>query len=405
MRGHVQHYGWGDPDAIPALTGKTNQGKRPWAELWMGAHPDLPSDVLVDGQWESLEQIINQCPGEVLGERVCSSFDGALPFLFKLLAAAQPLSIQVHPTKSAAEDGFENENEIGVALNAPHRNYKDKNHKPEIIAALTPFYGLRGFRPIDDIQSQLSSVPEFSFLLNELKDEEAHSVRDLYSKLMNLDARDVHERLEMLIKRLKAKHSNQPFTRDSVEYWILRSDECYSENGLHDRGLVSFYLLNLVTLQPGQAMYLPAGVLHAYLEGLGVELMANSNNVLRGGLTPKHVDVDELLKHVSFQCENVEILSLEPKPGTEHVQTFQTTAAEFELHRITGEAGQSDVDLTSNGPEILLPTDVPSNDMCRVKSERGDFGLKQGSPVLICHGVNYTLELAPGAKVFRALVP
>lgn len=230
-------------------------------------------------------------------------------------------------------------------------------------------------------------------------------IRNLYGHVMNMDAREVHDRLDSVIQRLKVEHSKQPFSKESAEYWVLHSDECFSDNGLHDRGLVSIFLLNLVSLQPGEAMYLPAGVLHAYLEGVGVELMANSNNVLRGGLTSKHVDVDELLKHVSFESEIVGVLSPDPSHGSSNVRKYQTATPEFELHQIFSGTGRMETDQTSNGPEILLPTIVPSSEDCLVKSSGGDLCLRQGNPVLICHGVDYTLELAPGVEMFRALVP
>ena len=152
-------------------------------------------------------------------------------------------------------------------------------------------------------------------------------------------------------------------------------------------------------------MYLPAGVLHAYLEGVGMELMANSNNVLRGGLTPKHVDVDELLNHVSFQSEKVEILSATPVPGSDGVKNFETSAEEFELQRLSSEDRAVEIKLLSKGPEILFPSRLNSNAVHKIRDASGDIELQQGSPLLICHGLEYTLSLAPGAEVFRALVP
>ena len=168
---------------------------------------------------------------------------------------------------------------------------------------------------------------------------------------------------------------------------------------------MSFFLLNLVSLLPGQAMYLPAGVLHAYLEGVGVELMANSNNVLRGGLTSKHVDVDELMQHVSFNPEKVDILSAKPSGESNAVQKYSSGAAEFELNQIASGSGQLEVTLSSNGPEILFPTKMPANGSCRMKWEGGEIAMKQGSPLLICHDVRYTLELDPDVRIFLALVP
>jgi mannose-6-phosphate isomerase len=404
LRCHVQHYDWGDAHAIPALTGKPNPNLQPWAELWMGAHPDMPSEIKVDDAWVSLGKIITEHPTLVLGHRVQNTFEGALPFLFKLLAAAQPLSIQVHPSKSAAESGFLKENEQNIPLSAVHRNYKDQNHKPEIITALTPFYGLRGFRPLEDMRAKLSSVPEFSDFLNDL-DGTPDAIPSLYERMMNLDADKAHALLDPLIQRLRVQHAEQPFPKETLEYWVLRSDQVYFHKSRHDRGLFSFYLLNLVVLQPGQAMYLPAGVLHAYLEGVGMELMANSNNVLRGGLTPKHVDVDELLNHVSFQSEKVEILSATPVPGSDGVKNFETSAEEFELQRLSSEDRAVEIKLLSKGPEILFPSRLNSNAVHKIRDASGDIELQQGSPLLICHGLEYTLSLAPGAEVFRALVP
>ena len=404
MRCRIQLYGWGDSEAIPKLTGKPNPNQQPWAEMWMGAHPDLPSEIMVDGEWEPLNKVIQHFPEEVLGPLVKERFEGKLPFLFKILSAGQPLSIQVHPSKTAAEAGFQWEEEMGIPRNAAHRNFKDNNHKPEIIAALTPFYGLRGFRPLEEIHNSLSSVPELSNFLKGF-DTTPDSLRALYETIMHMNAQTTHDLLDPLIQRLKEKHSKQPFAKTSPEYWILRSDACYSPNGLHDRGLLSFFLLNLVTLQPGQGMYLSAGILHAYLEGMGMELMANSNNVLRGGLTPKHVDVEALLKNISFQCGSVEILTPTPVLESKSYCRFASSADEFELQILSGKGSTLELDLISNGPEILCPASPDREAKMTLRDASGELRLKQGSPVLICHGVEYRLSLMPGAEVFRARVP
>lgn len=373
--------------------------------MWMGAHPDLPSEIEFDGQWIPLNQVIAKYPQQVLGKRVAQVFHQTLPFLFKVLAAAQPLSIQVHPSKTSAESGFQKENEMGIPLNAFHRNYKDTNHKPEIIAALTPFFGLRGFRPLQEIKVLLNSIPECHFILDDLREGEMNSVQKVYEKLIRLSDVEVHRRLEPIIQRLLEKNSNQAFTKDTPEYWILRSNQCYSQNGMHDRGLFSFFLLNLVKLLPGQAMYLTAGILHAYLEGVGIELMANSNNVLRGGLTTKHVDVDELLKNLTFREGKIDILCPEPKSNESSFQVFNTSSTEFELQKFSSNDASVEINQCANGPEILLPTSLEIHETNKIVTESCQLDLRQGYPILICHGVNYSLKLAPEAQVFRAVVP
>jgi len=185
----------------------------------------------------------------------------------------------------------------------------------------------------------------------------------------------------------------------------LKSDACYGREGRHDRGLFSIFLLNLVCLQPGQAMYLPAGVLHVYLEGVGMELMANSNNVLRGGLTPKHVDVDELIKEVTFKGETVEILDPLTDPTAPGLGRYQTTASEFELQRLDALGAGRTFELSSRSPEILFPSHVTSKDTIKIHSDHSSITLTRSKPVLICSGVKYTVELTEGLTLFRATVP
>jgi mannose-6-phosphate isomerase class I len=307
LRCGVQHYDWGDTDFIPALLGIDNPEREPYAELWMGAHPDLPAEAEADGKWVPLNELIDASPDEVLGPAVTREFEGRLPYLFKVLSAKAPLSIQAHPSKDAAKEGFARENAAGVPLTARHRNYRDDNHKPELITALTDFYGLRGFRPLPEIARVLQQAPEFRELMPDFEPT-PECVKTLYEKFMSLPQAEVDSVFDPLVRRLKEADAKRPFTRDELEYWVLKADRDYPTDGHRDRGLLSIYLLNLVHLQPGEAMYLPAGILHAYLEGSGMEIMANSNNVLRGGLTPKHADVPELLATLTFEGASAEIL-------------------------------------------------------------------------------------------------
>lgn len=404
LRAHVQHYAWGDPQAIPQMLHLENPSGKPFAEYWMGAHPDLPCDVELEGGAVPLGEWISRHPEIILGDAVAKDFVNRLPFLFKLLAAAEPLSIQVHPSKCSAEAGFKKENEEGIPLEAPKRNYKDDNHKPELMMALEPFYGLRGFRSFDAIKETLESIPEFKLFAEQFSCD-ASSLQTMYETFMRLDNDAVHEVLHPVVERLKSNHQSRPFTKSDREYWVLRSDACYGREGRHDRGLFSIFLLNLVCLQPGQAMYLPAGVLHAYLEGVGMELMANSNNVLRGGLTPKHVDVDELIKEVTFKGETVEILDPWTDPTTPGLGRYRTTASEFELQRLDALDAARTFELSSRSPEILFPSRATSKNTIKIHSDHRSITLTRPKPVLICCGVNYTVELAEGLTLFRAIVP
>jgi len=404
LRAHVQHYAWGDHHAIPVLRGQTPIENRPCAELWMGAHPDLPSEIRLEEDWHPLDALIAASPDAVLGPAVSATFQGKLPFLFKLLAAAEPLSIQVHPGLEAARLGFERENQAGVPMDARQRHYKDANHKPELIVALVPFYGLRGFRPLPEIRDCLGSMPEFEPFLTDFQEDIA-SLQALYERLMRLEDGEMHALLSPIIRRLAQRHQERPYTESDREYWLLRADACHAAGGKHDRGLISFFLLNLVRLEPGQAMYLPAGILHAYLAGFGVELMANSNNVLRGGLTSKHVDVDELLAHLRFDPGEVSILQSTPVDGNGRVRRYQTSAQEFELQCVeSGEEPFSAV-FRSEGPEILLPTQLSKAGSHGVRCGDRVWNLEQGRPLLICAGLEYRLDLAPDARLFKAIVP
>lgn len=399
----IQHYDWGDPDFIPALLGRPNPARKPHAELWLGAHPQSPSRVTSDPGQTPLNELIASADVEILGRRVAADFQSQLPFLLKVLSAAAPLSIQVHPDRSRAEAGFERENRAGIPVNAGHRNYKDTNHKPELIVALTEFFGVSGFRPLQDIRHQLEAVPELRSLAAEFL-EEPRSLQSLYSRLMTMEQGEVDGLLTALIARLEQENSVRPFTRLEREYWILKSDQIYSKGGHRDRGLFSLYLLNLVHLQPGQGLFLPAGVLHAYLEGSGMELMANSNNVIRGGLTPKHVDVSELLQNVSFEEMRPEIISALGRPGAgEHV--YPTPAREFELSRI--ELGDADPHPgRSNHPvEIFIVLSVESGGRVAVTSGGRNWNFGKGEAFLIRSGASYSLEAAGRATLYKATVP
>ncbi|MBU4055619.1 MAG: mannose-6-phosphate isomerase, class I [Proteobacteria bacterium] len=347
----IQEYAWGSTSALSNLTGKPNKENKPQAELWMGAHPKAPSKALCDGQWFSLMELIEKYPEEMLGNKTATLFGRQLPFLFKVLAAGKPLSIQAHPSPQQAREGFERENRLNIPMDAYNRNYKDESHKPECICALSPFWALNGFRPIAGILNYFKAL--CPHLLTQerriLKTKpDPQGLREFFKALLTLSPGQIKDVIEMAVK-----HAKELRDRDPVYEWILK---LYEEYHL-DVGVLSPAVLNLVCLKPGQAMYLPAGRLHAYLEGLGIELMANSDNVLRGGCTPKHMDVPELLKVVDFGSNDVGILT--PTHGTSGSESegfYFTPAAEFVLSVITVSQNISHDSALERSLEILFCT-------------------------------------------------
>ncbi|MCB4207962.1 mannose-6-phosphate isomerase, class I [Arthrobacter sp. UM1] len=307
LHNSVRDYAWGSPTAIPELTGTEPDG-RPQAEMWIGAHPAAPSVVEHEGERIPLDELIARDPERVLGAPTAQRF-GALPFLAKLLAADHPLSLQVHPSIEQAEAGFSAEEAAGVPLDAPHRNYKDRNHKPEMVVALTRFEALSGFRDPAETARLLSAVrgvlPEGSAgarVLADLErdlgnDDAGAALRAAFTRaLTGNDSSEAVGDVAAALSRAELGEGPVAAWRDEAATFLLLAEEYPG-----DPGALVALLANRVTLEPGEALYLPAGNLHAYLKGFGVEVMAASDNVLRGGLTPKHVDLDELSTTVRFE--------------------------------------------------------------------------------------------------------
>jgi len=295
LKNPVQEYAWGSNTAIQELLGKPVPSDKPMAEMWMGAHPKAPSKVLIDEQWRSLDEVIEGSPESILGKRVAEEFGNKLPFLFKVLAADRPLSIQVHPNLEQAREGFARENRLGIPLDAPNRNYRDDNHKPELLLAVTYFTGLKGFRKIEEILGMMERIAPsgLAFELNQLrKKPEASGLKSFFNALMTMDKSRQKKVLGEAVS-LAEKLADQ----DPAFHWMVELNREYPQ----DMGIFSPVILNFVELRPGEAMYLEAGELHSYLNGLAMELMANSDNVLRGGLTPKYIDMPELLKIADFK--------------------------------------------------------------------------------------------------------
>ena len=404
LRCGVQHYAWGDPDYIPELISVSNLEQRPYAELWIGAHAALPAVARVGDSEVPLPLLLHGAAEVVLGRKDAERFGGKLPFLLKILAAAQPLSIQVHPDKRQAQTGFEREHRLGIRPDAPHRNYYDDNHKPELIAALTDFYALRGFRPLDELGAILASIPELCDLAADYRPTR-ESLIDLYTRVMCMEQNKVDAILTPLVRRLREEAARQVFSKEQTEYWVLRADSMFSNHGHRDKGLFSVFLLNLVHLLPGEAMYLPAGKLHAYLQGAGVEIMANSNNVLRGGLTAKHTDVDELLRILTFDAGEVNIIGKGLGPEEERV-VYETPSEEFILSRRRVTAARPYAGAV--GHSLTLGVVTQGKVVISTASDDG-FELRRGGVFLVPHELDYRISCSiscPGETVvFIASIP
>jgi mannose-6-phosphate isomerase len=331
----VMPYAWGSRTAIAELRGRPSPAPGPEAELWMGAHAMAPSRVAATGR--SLAEVIAADPRGQLGAAAVSAFGDRLPFLLKVLAAAEPLSIQAHPTEEQARAGFEEEERRGVPRDAPRRNYRDPSHKPELLCALTPFEALCGFRDVAETARLFDelAVPALDEALAPLR--AGGDLGETFRRVMTtLDAAAVEQTVAACARP-------GGFARERA--MALSLARLYPG----DVGVVSALLLNLLHLEPGEAIYLGAGNLHAYLGGVGVEIMASSDNVLRGGLTPKHVDVPELMRVLRFEAGPIAPLRARRVDAVEEV--YDTPAREFRLSRVTAPAERA-----VRGPEILLCT-------------------------------------------------
>ncbi|MFJ9181337.1 mannose-6-phosphate isomerase, class I [Streptomyces sp. NPDC102360] len=374
----IRPYAWGSTTAIPQLTGVSPTGE-PQAEMWMGAHPGAPSRT----ERGPLNEIIDAHPETELGDQAVAKFGPRLPFLLKLLAAGAPLSLQVHPNLQQAKEGYEDEERRGVPIDAPHRNYKDANHKPELICALTPFDGLCGFRAPEEAAKLLEglgvdSLKPYADLLRAHPEEAA--LREVLTAVLSADPADMERTVtEATAAAQRIGGSYEPYAGIAHHY-------------PGDPGVIAAMLLNYVQLQPGEALFLGAGVPHAYLDGLGVEIMANSDNVLRCGLTPKHVDVPELLRIVRFEATDPGVLRPEASPDGEEV--YDTPIDEFRLSRFVLPEGGADHDLTAATPQILL---------CTAGTVRaGELALAPGESAFVPAGEK--VNVSGSGTVFRATV-
>lgn len=344
----VQSYAWGSPTAIPGLL-KLGPSAVPVAEAWFGAHASAPSLRLGTDGSASLADVITADPTGVLGEDVRARFGATLPYLLKIIAADSPLSLQVHPHIERARSGYAEEEAAGIPVDAPHRNYRDRNHKPELVYALTRFEAVCGFRAPRRAAEMLLGLD--APLAKELHDllvarPTAAGIEAAFTQLLRPETRPDAQGVQDVVDACEARlDAGSPSPR--ADRIVLRLAEAYPG----DPGVVTSLLLNPVTLHPGEALFVPAGGVHAYLSGLGIEIMASSDNVLRAGLTPKHVDVDELLRNVDYVAAPPIRIASERFHGATRV--FYAPVDDFELS--VTELRDDDVHpLPGRGPRVLL---------------------------------------------------
>ena len=367
LTGHVQHFAWGSPTEIPTILRRDPDG-RPWAEYWLGTHPSGHAH-LEDGS--ALADLVQEAP-HVLGDASQTQFGARLPFLLKILSASSPLSLQAHPSREQAEVGYARESLLGLHPSDPVRSFKDDWPKPEAIVALTPFEGLLGFRdPVETagLFEGLGVADELASVIGPLRDRrDAPALQEVFLDVLSLGERRylVDVVLAASVQLLHAPGSLGEFARTAVEL---------DEHFPWDPGILAALLMNRFALQPGEAVALEAGVMHAYLRGTGVEIMANSDNVMRGGLTQKHIDVDGLLQVVGFEPMVPQILVAS---GADGVYLYPTSFPEFELWLIA--------------PCDPAPIPMPRPDSCRIAlATSGAFTL---------HGDGSPHHLASGDAVF-----
>jgi mannose-6-phosphate isomerase len=388
LKGVVQPYSWGGNQYIPHLLGIENKDNGPFAEYWLGAHPNHPASVSHN---ETLMDVIRNNK-EALGENVLRKFS-SLPYLLKVLDVAQMLSIQVHPSKASAEEGYAKENEQGIPVKAPHRNYKDDNHKPELMAALSDFWLLHGFKAAAALNDTLSKTPELRFLQPIFNNG---NYKALYEKVMNLEQGEADAVLGPLLDRVVPLYQEGRLQKESEDFWAARAALTFCKDGHYDKGIFSIYFFNLLHLQKGQGIYQPAGLPHAYLEGQNVEIMANSDNVLRAGLTDKHVDVPELMKHVVFRETIPKIID----PSAGNSTAYDSPAEEFGLISYALEEDEK-INFTTSSADIILCLQGKAS----IKSGNENMELSSGSAVFIPAGTDVDITASEATVLYRSMTP
>ncbi|OOF38682.1 mannose-6-phosphate isomerase, class I [Rodentibacter mrazii] len=394
LTGALQHYVWGGQNYIPQLLNIPSKENQHYAEWWLGTHSSAPSVIEIGDKALSLTEFLQQNP-TALGEKSREIFGEGLPYLLKILDVAKPLSIQLHPTKRQAEIGFAKENAAGIDLKDPKRTYKDNNHKPEMMIALSDFWLLHGFKKKEKILATLAERSSLAPLAEKLRNQDCHS---FYADVMQADQTQLSQWLAPIIKQNHEAYAANELGLENPDYWLRYSMEAMdiSPEKL-DAGLVCFYLFNIVHLKKGEGIYQEEGIPHAYLRGQNIELMACSDNVIRGGLTPKYVDIPELLK--VMDCHEVEPQIIPAASHDVRVFTYSTPAKDFALQNIQYECGETH-HLKIQSAGILMVMKGQLN----LHSETTALSLKQGESAFITSGSSYEIEgLSEGYAVVAKL--
>ncbi|MFC1416230.1 mannose-6-phosphate isomerase, class I [Streptacidiphilus cavernicola] len=397
----VRRYAWGSTRALAGFLGAEPTGE-PQAELWMGAHPGSPSLVDRGAGPQPLDRLIAADPLPELGPSVLARFGPQLPFLAKVLAVGRALSVQVHPSTEQAEAGFAEEEARGVPLDAPDRNYRDRNHKPEMVCALDDFDALCGFRPCTETAELLDAlgVPALDRWVRTLRTApEPEALRTVLAEALA----DGHGGgTTRAVAAALPGAASAAAAAGSPHHAALAACAAVASDYPGDPGIIAALLLNHVRLRPGQALYLGAGVPHAYLGGLGVEVMANSDNVLRCGLTPKHVDVPELLRVVGFRSTAPDLIDPRPVPGAVGEEAYPAPVDEFTLTRHTltdaDPDGVTSQGVGDRGPQILL---CVSGEADLLAADGGRLRLTRGQSAYLPAAAARSRVVSDGAVLFR----
>ncbi|NCW12144.1 MAG: mannose-6-phosphate isomerase, class I [Chitinophagia bacterium] len=388
LHGKHRHYDWGGCDFIPQLMSIANPDKKPFAEYWMGAHASAPAIIATNNEAQFLDQLIADQPSIFLGEKVLQQFS-SLPYLYKILDVANMLSIQVHPSKENAAIGFAQETSLGIALDAPNRNYKDQNHKPEVMVALSEFWLLHGFLAPTLLEARLQEY--FPSLLDHFK---GSNYQGLYQYFMHLTNEEVDIILKPILKEAMTLVKNGEVDKSHPHWWANKYYGGVVPEKNIDKGIFSIYILNIVHVKPYEGVFQGAGLLHAYLEGQNIELMANSDNVLRGGLTPKHIDIKELLKHVHFVPTYPNVLKGDAKNDIETL--YPCPVPDFGLTKIVLKSGES-YTITSHSLEMIL--------VIKGMLTIDHLVLKAGEVAMVLPGQTVKLEAQQDVLAFKSFVP
>jgi len=392
LHGIHRHYEWGGKSFIPQLMHIDNVLGKPFAEYWMGAHPSAPAMVETAKGLIALDQMIQEKKVDLLGPKTTGQF-GTLPYLFKILDVEKMLSIQVHPSKENAEKGFLKEQLAGLAIDASNRNYKDQNHKPEVMVALSDFWLLHGFMPAIALKERLSSLAPLQILLTVFGQDD---YAGLYSHFMRLDQNTADAILKPLLEIAVQEVALGKVDKSHPHWWANKYYGGIVPTSNIDKGILSIYILNIVNVPKHHGVFQGAGLLHAYLEGQNIELMANSDNVLRGGLTPKHIDIEELLEHIKFEPTYPSTLQGDVTSSNE-VQ-FPCPVPDFGLTKITLTLGETYTNKT-NSFEMFL---VMQGDV-----QLDGIDLKPGELAAVKAGETYHIQQTGSetAVLFKSFVP